>query len=225
MTSEPYHISPSVYCVGGPNLSHNYDCLVYLIVGDRNLILVDSGAGVGNSFGRIISNIEWLGFQPENLKFILVTHEHIDHIGALTRFKEHFQSKIVAHSEAVSAIQTADLKRTAADYYGVDLKPCKVDIVLPGSAGMIIEDPPIYYLHTPGHTPGSVVFYFNDKNLRVLFGHDIHGPFNARWDSDKTLWRASLRKLLDLEADILCEGHYGVFEGEKVKEFITSFLQ
>jgi hypothetical protein len=43
--------------------------------------------------------------------------------------------------------------------------------------------------------------------------------------SDPLAYQASLRRLMDLEADILCEGHFGVFYGkEEVRDFIRSYL-
>ena len=80
-------------------------------------------------------------------------------------------------------------------------------------------------LHTPGHTPGSVVVYVDRKGKRILFGQVIHGPFDPAFKSDISAWRQSMLKLLDLEADLLAEGHYGLFEGkQRVYDFISDFL-
>jgi len=81
------------------------------------------------------------------------------------------------------------------------------------------------FLHTPGHTPGSICVYIDGKDGRVLFGQDIHGPFSPAWGSDLGQWRLSMQKLLALQADVLCEGHAGVFKGEKVGKYIEGYLQ
>ena len=63
------------------------------------------------------------------------------------------------------------------------------------------------------------------EGKRVLFGQDVHGPLDASLLSNREDYLESLRFLLSLEADILCEGHYGVFRGkEHVADFIESFL-
>ena len=80
-------------------------------------------------------------------------------------------------------------------------------------------------LHTPGHTPGSISVYIDTPEGRVLFGQDIHGPFSPSWDSDMVEWRRSMRKLLDLEADFLCEGHAGIYRGEEIREYIEGYLR
>jgi glyoxylase-like metal-dependent hydrolase (beta-lactamase superfamily II) len=61
---------------------------------------------------------------------------------------------------------------------------------------------------------------------KVLFGQDIHGPFNQAWGSDLDQWKKSMQKLLDLEADILCEGHLGIYSpAAEVRRYIESYLQ
>jgi hypothetical protein len=60
---------------------------------------------------------------------------------------------------------------------------------------------------------------------RILFGQDIHGPFFAEFGSDIGLWQTSMEKLLALKADVLCEGHFGVYRpNEKVTDYIERYL-
>ena len=60
---------------------------------------------------------------------------------------------------------------------------------------------------------------------RVLFGQDVHGPIHPSLLSDMSAYQVSLQNLLDLDADLLLEGHYGIFRGkEAVRDFIRSFM-
>jgi hypothetical protein len=60
---------------------------------------------------------------------------------------------------------------------------------------------------------------------RILFGQDIHGPFFPRLGADLSIWRKSMERLLDLKADILFEGHFGIFQPrESVERFIRGHL-
>ncbi len=60
----------------------------------------------------------------------------------------------------------------------------------------------------------------------VLFGQDIHGPIHPALLSDEEQYQESLARLLDLGADILLEGHYGIFRTkEDVRGFIQSFIK
>jgi len=83
----------------------------------------------------------------------------------------------------------------------------------------------IHCLHTPGHTPGSMAVYLDRQGTRILFGQDIHGPFSREFGSDIGQWRDSMEKLIDLGADILCEGHFGIYRPrQRVQRYIRSYL-
>jgi glyoxylase-like metal-dependent hydrolase (beta-lactamase superfamily II) len=118
---EPFRVWENVYMVGGAELSHPYDCCIYLL-NLGNLVLIDSGAG--KSFDKLVSNIEWLGFELKRLKTLLVTHAHIDHIGSLHRFQEVFGVQVIAHELDADAIEQGI--GVGAELYGVDSIPCHV---------------------------------------------------------------------------------------------------
>jgi glyoxylase-like metal-dependent hydrolase (beta-lactamase superfamily II) len=60
---------------------------------------------------------------------------------------------------------------------------------------------------------------------RVLFGQDIHGPFTKEFRSDIGQWRSSMHRLLELGADILCEGHFGIYKPrQRVERYIRGYL-
>jgi glyoxylase-like metal-dependent hydrolase (beta-lactamase superfamily II) len=68
--------------------------------------------------------------------------------------------------------------------------------------------------------------YLDRGGKRVLFGQDIHGPFLPSFKSDVGRWRKSMEKLLALEADILCEGHFGIFQTkEQVRKYIQGYVR
>jgi glyoxylase-like metal-dependent hydrolase (beta-lactamase superfamily II) len=87
-----------------------------------------------------------------------------------------------------------------------------------------IGEEKIVCLHTPGHTPGSVCIYLDLNGKRILFAQDLHGPLLEEFGSNLGDWDRSTKKLLDLDADILCEGHFGIFKTKKeVKDYILSY--
>jgi glyoxylase-like metal-dependent hydrolase (beta-lactamase superfamily II) len=216
---KPYRVWRDVYTIGGPELSHPHDCSVYLL-GGTELILIDSGAG--ESFNQLVDNIRSLGFKPERLTAVIATHAHLDHIGSLYQFHERFGAQVIAHELEADAIETG--KGTGAEFYGMAYKPCRVDIRLCNEeeslqyGGYILKA-----IHIPGHTPGSIAVYV-DIEKRVLFGQDIHGPYFLK-GSDPAQAKVSLQKLIDLEADILCEGHFGIYQpATEVKRYIERYL-
>ncbi len=218
----PFEVCKDVYKVGGGSLSHSYDCAVYLVdAGD--LVLIDSGAGL--SFDTLVNNIESLKFNSQNLKAVIATHGHIDHIGSLHRFKETFGTEVIAHEMDVAAIEEGT--NTGAEAYHVVYHPCKVDRIIKGTETRIkFSRYELIVIHIPGHTPGSVAVYADIAGKRVLFGQDIHGPYNPEWGADRVKAKMSLQRLIDVRADILCEGHFGIYTpADKIRQFISSYLQ
>jgi hypothetical protein len=70
-----------------------------------------------------------------------------------------------------------------------------------------------------------MVYLTESEGKKVLFGQDVRGPIHPDLKSNAEDYQRTLKLMLDLMADILCEGHYGIFRGkEKVGEFIKQFL-
>jgi glyoxylase-like metal-dependent hydrolase (beta-lactamase superfamily II) len=125
------------------------------------------------------------------------------------------------------AVETGDSFKTAANWYGATFPPTKVDRKLSGAHEIFkFGQEELHCLHTPGHTPGSISLYLDREGKRVLFGQDIHGPFHKAFDSDIEAWKKSMQALLALNADILCEGHFGIFQPkERVRGYIERYLE
>jgi metallo-beta-lactamase class B len=214
-----------IWEVGGQHLSDINDCGVFLIAcGERELVLVDSGAGP--SVDRIFANIRGTGNDPKDLKALILTHGHADHIGGACEMHERTGCRIIAHKDDADAIEGRNAAKTAASWYGLELAPVTIDdMVREGFEVRRFAGAELLLLHTPGHTPGSIAAYLDRDSKRVLFGQDIHGPFDPVFGSDLNEWRRSMERLLELEADILCEGHYGVYEGkDRVRGYIQRYL-
>ena len=218
-------IIPGVYLIGGPNVTGADDAAVYLIDFGSDLVLIDAGAGGSSS--QLVRNIEMLGLNPALVFHVILTHCHIDHIGSAPYFRQHFGSNIIIHEKDARALETGDSIKTAANWYGSTFPPTKVDQKLKGAHEILkFGDEELHCLHTPGHTPGSISIYLDRAGKRVLFGQDIHGPFNQAFGSDIEAWKKSMQMLLSLDADILCEGHFGIYQPKnKVRDYIERYLE
>lgn len=218
-------IISGVYLIGGPNVTRPDDAAVYLIDFTGDLVLIDAGAGGSSS--QLVRNIEMLGLDPALLSHVLLTHCHIDHIGSAPFFREKYGAKIVIHEQDAKALETGDSVRTAANWYGTTFPPTKIDRKLTGAQETLkFGKEELHCLHTPGHTPGSVSFYLDRAGKRILFGQDIHGPFNKAFGSDISAWKKSMQALLALEAEILCEGHFGIYQPQNsVKDYIERYIE
>lgn len=225
MASHPEVIADGVYLIGGPGISRSDDATVFIIDFSGELVMIDSGAGGSSKILK--KNTEDAGLNPGKISTLILTHCHIDHIGSAPWFRENFGCRIVIHDLDADALEKGDPVKTAANWYDTTFPPTPVDKRLTGDHEvMIFGGEELHCLHTPGHTPGSISLYLDRGGKRILFGQDIHGPFFPAFGSDKSLWRISMQKLMDLEADILCEGHFGIFsDKDQVKQYIRRYLR
>jgi len=217
-------ITSHISQIGGSGLTALEDAAVYLIHMDGRAAIVDAGSG--NATDRLMKNILQCNVKSDEIDYLLITHCHFDHTGGAAELKERLGLKVVAHALEAQYLENGDPVVTAASWYGAASKPVSIDIQLSLPREVIrLGEHEILALHVPGHSPGSVVYQVASKDRIVLFGQDVHGPIHPDLLSDPQAYQASLQKLLDLDADILCEGHYGVFYGkDKVRAFIRSFM-
>jgi glyoxylase-like metal-dependent hydrolase (beta-lactamase superfamily II) len=219
---KPFEIIKDIFIVGGPDITDSRDGCIYLI-NLEELILIDTGSGW--SVDKIINNIQELGFNCRNLSRVLLTHCHIDHVGGVPEIKKRFGSKIYIHRLDATPLENGDQILTAANWYQTKFPPTPVDVKFNNPEEVLkIGDQKIVCLHTPGHTPGSICIYLDKIGKKILFAQDLHGPLLEEFGSNLGDWDQSAKKLLDLKADILCEGHFGIYKTKKeVEKYILSY--
>jgi hydroxyacylglutathione hydrolase len=187
----------------------------YLVV-DEDIMLVDTGLP-GNS-SKIIDYVQnTLKRDPHDIKTIILTHHHLDHVGSVEKLKKITGASVAAHKLDAGYINGTKsrpgpfLLRTATNIMKMvsRTKPVKPDILL--KDGDVIKGYQV--IHTPGHTPGSICLY-NPEN-RVIFVGDnfrrskdgnIEGPV-PKYTPDMDLAKNSIKKLGDLNIDVILTGH------------------
>lgn len=217
-------ITGEIFQVGGSGMTAPGDAAIYLINFGGHGALVD--AGCGHAQDRLFRNVQDCGIQPWQIEYLLITHCHYDHTGGVRGVKDRAGCQVVSHVLEAPFMERGDNTVTGADWYGATLDPFNIDRKISGERGTIdLGGREIEAVHMPGHSPGSMVYLTESDGLKVLFGQDVHGPLDSHLLSNRKDYQRSLKRLMDLGADILCEGHYGVFYGkEEVVEFIRSFL-
>ena len=224
----PYSkITENIFQIGGGSLSGSGDAGVFLVAcKDGSIVLIDSGV---NSYEILIENVKEIGFSVDRIEVLILTHAHIDHTGSAAEFKKKLNLKIYAHDwerEAIEGVPGTE-KIIAANWYGVTYYPVNVDVILKKQEEKHkIGGTEFLFIHTPGHTPGSIAILVEDEVKKVLFGQDIHGPFMDEFNSNINDWADSMKLLISKKADILCEGHYGVYQpGLEVEKYIRGQLR
>jgi glyoxylase-like metal-dependent hydrolase (beta-lactamase superfamily II) len=216
----PQQITDMIWRVAGSDMTNARDSAVYLIDAGEP-VLIDCGSGHG--FDRMLANIERAGFRPADIKTLIMTHCHADHIGAGPLLRSRFGTQLVMHEKDAEIVERGDIRLTAAFCFDVDLKPLPIDIRLRGDAGRLeFNGHSLQWLHTPGHTPGSISLHMDEKDEKILFAQDIGAPLLSEFDCDPPAWLESLQKLFAIEADILCDGHSGAYGP---KDVVRQYLE
>ncbi|MFC2017427.1 MBL fold metallo-hydrolase [Chloroflexota bacterium] len=213
MLKSTLEIIPHVYqlTVKGVNI---------ILIAEAELTLVDTG--FRGSSPKVISFIHSLGRSPEEISLIVLTHNHLDHMGGMAELKRLSSAKVAAHKADISNTERQLL------YPGVKRKLVsippfsilrslfsvefgEVDIQLEG--GEVLKPlGGLKVIHTPGHTPGSISL-FSPQNKLLIVGDAINARHkNLRFPpkmigSDLRQAVDSVRGLAQLDFDILCVGH------------------
>ena len=197
---------------------------LHMVVTDDGVLLVDTGLP-----GRASAVLEALGRarrEVGDVTHILVTHQHMDHVGGLAELKRRSGARVVAHALDVPVITGA--RRPALTrlqrLVGLlvkDPEPAPVDEVL--TADGPVSVPGIRAFHTPGHTPGHVS-YLLDRSGGVLFAGDAAGGGKVRstpraMTDDPAAARASVARLAELDFDVAVFGHGSAVVGRAVDRF------
>lgn len=193
----------------------------YLLQHDGDLILIDTL--YDSDAHRILELLRQIGRGPRDLKHIILTHAHRSHLGGLALLKQLSGAPVYAHeweSDLISGDRAAQQVswrpqpafRTYPYQVANNLNltrhpPCEVDHFI--HQGDRIG--PLEVLATPGHSPGHLAFYWPDR--RTLFSGDaiVTWPrFELGWPGfllNRRQHRASLRKMAELDTEVLCTGH------------------
>jgi len=122
------------------------------IVGDEETkegMIIDPGAD-GNA---ILKSVKALGLK---IKLIVLTHSHVDHIGALAEVKESTGARIAIHEEEADTLQRPPFRMIMAPF---SKRPPPADILLKDGDTINVGKLSFKVLHTPGHTLGGISLY------------------------------------------------------------------
>lgn len=218
-------VTNEIYQVGGPGLTSYEDAAIYLIDFGDCAAIVD--AGCGRFQDDLLKNIGSCGVNPKQIEYLLITHCHFDHTGGAKALRDRLQCRTIAHELDARFLEEGNDDVTAATWYGSSMEPFCIDRKLSGDREEIqISGRVVTAIHTPGHSPGSVVYQMESEGLNVVFAQDVHGPLDPSLLSDREHYMRSLELIISLKADILCEGHFGVYKGkESVEQFVRSYLR
>ncbi|SKB59786.1 subclass B3 metallo-beta-lactamase [Sphingopyxis flava] len=208
----PAKIFGTSYYVGTCGIS------AVLIDAPGGLVLID--AATETAAPQILANIRTLGFDPNKVRMLLASHEHLDHVGGLRALQDATGAKIYTRREAIEALTSGepdprDPQRGAiAPFRGVVIAGELQDGETVPIAGLELT------LHaTPGHTPGSTSWTWKScegADCRTIAYIDSLSAVSAddyRFADHPdyvAMLRATFAKLSALPCDILVTPHPAV---------------
>ncbi|MFD1676640.1 MBL fold metallo-hydrolase [Alicyclobacillus fodiniaquatilis] len=205
------------YMIAGDKLTHPWDANAYLIAGDEPT-LIDCGSYLG--FDNLKKNLAQLGYKPQDIKRVIGTHGHWDHLAGMARLREESDAELWLHPEDKEQVETGDFDLTSAFLYNEQFPKTKVDHDLVDNQELQIGPYRFTVYHTPGHSLGSVCLLTEIQGLKILVSGDtVGGHGHPRVKSDFVKWEQSLDKLLTLDFDVYTMGHShpGLIYDGKVK--------
>ena len=154
--AEPFRIAGNLYYVG------TYDLGCYLIATPKGHILINTG--LAESVPMIKKNIEQLGFKFSDIKILLTTQAHFDHVAGMADIKKQTGAKMMVDAKDGKVLADGG----NSDYYmggkGPLYLPVKADKLLKDHDTISLGGTQLVLLHHPGHTQGSCSYLVNVKD-------------------------------------------------------------
>lgn len=153
---KPFQIVGNLYYVG------TYDLACYLITTPKGQILINTG--LTEETPMLIKHITDLGFKVGDIKILLTTHGHYDHVAGMAEIKALTKAKVMVNENDVSVLEDGGKSDYAFGDRGATFEAVKVDVSLKDGDLVKLGDMEVKALHHPGHTKGATGFLFDVKD-------------------------------------------------------------
>ena len=211
----------------------------YLVEAPRGLVLVDTG--LPGSDRKILKALERLDKKPADVKLVVLTHRHLDHIGSAAAMKKATTATIVSHpfekpyvagtlviSTPAAWSLSGRIARRLLNFTSWTMKlfrlvkyhPIHVD--RDADEESVLEEVGLdgSIMWTPGHTKGSISLYLNKSKIAIIGdllrskrGKLVEPMFMENIPQTE----ASVQRLLELGPMLLCPGHGKPLPGSSVR--------
>ncbi|HEY0628206.1 MAG TPA: subclass B3 metallo-beta-lactamase, partial [Sphingomicrobium sp.] len=205
----PVRIHASTYLVGTCGIS------AILITGDKGHVLIDGATEAGAEV--IANNIRQLGFKLRDVKYLLISHEHHDHVGGIARLQQLTGATLVTSAPAEKALSGgvvgADDPQSGLDK---PYRAANVGRVIADGGDVLLGNLRLFAMTTPGHTPGATSWRWESCDgavCRTMVYADSLSPVSrddykfSDHPDNLAAFRASIAKIAASPCEILMTPH------------------
>ncbi len=207
----PFRIHGNSYYVGTCGIG------AILVSSDSGLMLIDSGTEAGAQ--AVLANVHALGFDPADIRILLTSHEHYDHVGGMAVLQQTTGAPLFTSQAALEVMRSG---HGAASDPQSGMHPAMRPVVdvtglAPGQQVRLLNDPLVLTsIPTPGHTPGALSWQWEScdgSDCRTIVYADSMSPISA--DSYRfsdhpeyvQAYREGIARVATLDCDILLTPH------------------
>jgi glyoxylase-like metal-dependent hydrolase (beta-lactamase superfamily II) len=215
-----------------------WDTKVYVLLDGDRAVVVD--AAMPGRAGAVWHYLDQLGYEPQAVREIWLTHGDIDHMGSVAALKERSGAKVVAHRADAPLVDGSAARELgplplSGTYQGIfnmavrylfRYQPARVDC--PAEDGDALGSWQV--IHTPGHTAGSASYYHAERKI-IIVGDALNhrrgrlGAPPPMFTPDMAQAHASIKRIAGLDFEVCCFGHGPPLKGnaaQRVRAFAES---
>jgi metallo-beta-lactamase class B len=209
---EPFRIAGNLYYVGAADVS------AYLFATPQGHILLDTG--FRETVPQIEANLKKLGFRMEDVRLLLSSHAHYDHVGGLAEVRGRTKARFLAAPAEVELFSRGG-KGDFAFGDRFPFPPVTADAALTDGVEVELGGTRLRPLFTPGHTKGctswTTTVNEGGRTLRVVIACSLSAPGyqlagNTKYPNIVEDFRGSAARLRALPCDIFLGFHSWDFD-------------
>jgi metallo-beta-lactamase class B len=209
----PAHIHGRAWYVGTCGIT------VVLVEAKAGLVLIDTGPA--DAAAHVLANIKALGFDPRQVKWLLMTHEHFDHVGGMAAIQRATGARLVVGPNVAEVMRSGkpDPGDPQASWLAKEpMEPVRVDRTLRHGGSLNVGGTRFTLHANPTHSPGSTSWTWksceNSKCLTVAYADSVNTISSddyhfTRHPERIAAARAGLRVIESLPCDLLLTPHPG----------------
>lgn len=148
---EPTKVFDNLYCIGSRSV------VTWALKTSEGIILIDA-MWDNRDAQLIIDGMKKLNLNPQDIKYIIITHGHGDHYGGAQFIKDNYKVKIAMSETDYNFMNTVN-----SGANGPRSPKCSVDIMIEDQQKIQLGDTTVTIVETPGHTPGCISLIFPVK--------------------------------------------------------------